>query len=348
VKRRLVALPVAALVAGGATGLLMAPETEEASPRVSEVRPATPARHLAAKRMTGRIVGDPVSLVAAADQRVWVLLRTRKGGGRLARLDPKGKVVTHPVRLGAPLEVIDGTPPQRYLAFAARDTVGMVHASGKLQLLRSVPGVAGIAFDREGDLWYASREEGVVRLDPVHGVPRGGRRRSSVGRRAIGDLTLGPRGDVWARYQGGGVMDLSSASPRLRRLPAAPSNAGAPVGGGIAGDAVDGVWTTWADRVVHTPRRGAATVLRFGRSFRPGAIVTGPDGNVWCAARRGPRVVRIAPDRRVRLFRLRVPAGSSITDLGRVPGRLRVAAVRPAAVYEVPLPDLEPKIAGRD
>jgi hypothetical protein len=85
-------------------------------------------------------------------------------------------------------------------------------------------------------------------------------------------------------------------------------------------------------------------VLRFPARFAPGSTVTGPDGNVWCAARHGVRLARIAPDGAVRLFRLRLPRSSSIIDLGRAPGRLRVAATHPAALYDVVLPDLEPKL----
>jgi streptogramin lyase len=78
----------------------------------------------------------------------------------------------------------------------------------------------------------------------------------------------------------------------------------------------------------------------------PGALAGGPDGNLWVAARRGPRLFRISPSGLVASYTLDVPANARLRDLTRDTrhGTLWIACARPRALLRVALPELRSKL----
>ena len=276
-----------------------------------------------------------------------MLLRTPRGGGRVGELTPSRRLRLLRARFSRPVELIDGLQPAPYLGFATRNEVGAINELGLITLVHLTSDVSGIAFDRFGRLWYASRDRHAVgRLDPIHGTQR---TTHPAGSARFGDLVTGPGGGLVLRDERGQVGRISQtgrvvweSAGRVRSTPVTRST------GTIAGDARSGVWTSWSSgAAVHVTPGRALTRVEFPPAFGAvGAIVSGPDGCTWVAARRGRRLARIAPDARVRLYRLGAPAGTVITDLSRRPGELLVAARHPAALYAVPLPQLRPLVAG--
>jgi streptogramin lyase len=94
---------------------------------------------------------------------------------------------------------------------------------------------------------------------------------------------------------------------------------------------------------------GTARRMAAGLVPAPGPLVTGPDGNVWVAAGRGPVLLRLSPDGTPARFRLDLPAATRIEDLNRDRrrGALWVVTSPPRALLEVPLGDLRSQFAGR-
>jgi streptogramin lyase len=341
VRKAAVAIPAATALAGGALGLALR-QSPASGGSVHEIRPAERrARALPATSVVRRLPGPPVSVASTRDGRQWALLETRDGG-RIALLDrARHRARLLPVRLPTPVELIDQGDRAAALAFAGRTEVGTVSGAGlQVALLRTASAVEGLAFDDRGQLWYTARDDGLVRLDPVHGTARPSRIGART-RRRLGDLALVAGGDLWLRDDGGRIGRVAGRKVSWTRI---PDVAGA---GAIAGDPIDGVWTSWPNAVVHTSANRDSAVFRLPDVFgRPGALVTGPDGNVWCAAHRGARLARFAPGGGVAFFRPGIPRRAMVTDLSRRPGLLVIATRRPPGLFQVPLRDLRSKLGG--
>jgi streptogramin lyase len=287
-----------------------------------------------------------VTVAVANDRRLWVLLRAH-GQGRIVRIVSRRRVRALPRTVGTPTELLDGSPPAAYLALAAAGRVSLIDPAGHLVLSRRVPGVAGVAFDQLGRLWYSGRRRGVVGVvDPVRGTVR--ETPAGVPGRRLGDVARGPTGDLWLRDEGGRT-GLIGRRGRVRWLaPRAPATPGAQQHPGrLAGDSRTGVWSTWPHGVlVHTEPSGASTRLRLPASFGSAdAVVTGPDGNLWVASATRHRLARVGPDGGLTLFATPLPPGAAITDLSRAPGVLFLTTRRPGRLYAISPPDLESKLA---
>ena len=133
---------------------------------------------------------------------------------------------------------------------------------------------------------------------------------------------------------GGGVRTVRrprSAEPRPVRLTAT-----------IARKA----WYTTQLGVGRVERGGRAALVVRRLPVRPGAIVGGPDGNLWVAARRGPWLFRISPSREVSGFRLDVPENALLRDIARDTrhGCPWIAAASPRALLRVAIPQLRSKL----
>jgi streptogramin lyase len=334
-----VLVPLAAVFLATGAGLAARddPRPPGARPRVVRVRPEPP-RHLHARRLDHGLPGAPVSVVSARDARVWLLLGTRHGVGRIGRLDPRGSVALLRARLPAPVELVDGLEPSPYLGFAAAGQVGAVNTFGLITVAQPAAGPAGVAFDRFGRLWYASRpRSSLVRLDPVHGT----RREVAVpGGARLGDIATIRDGTLVVRDERGRVGTLDDRGG-LTWAPAVRRGGTRMPTGSTTGDPAAGAWTTWPDGSLVRTGGGARLTVRLPRSFgAPRDVVAGADGNVWVAPAAGPRLARVTPTAHVDLYRLPLPRRVRIVDLARRPGELLVATRRPGAVYAVPLPGL--------
>ena len=276
----------------------------------------TPDRALAAVRLTRPLRGTPVSVVTAQDGRTWTLLRTRTGG-RVGVLARRGRVRLLPLRLPAPVQLVDGIPPAPYLGFASAGEIGgperrrgaNPHSPRARRDRNRLRPVGSALVRREGGGPGARRpgprdNPGALAPDGRPTVsrgrrPRAARRRLGAGRACARGGDLSPRG---------GALALAARRP----APCAPP-------GGVADGRPERRRLGELDRgVTHLGQTGSVTDFRLPRSFgAAGTVVAGPDGNLWCAARHGNRL----HPRRSRPARGFLPAGDpgDLVDHGPQP-----------------------------
>jgi streptogramin lyase len=283
-------------------------------------------------------------VVVTRDGRVWFAQRIRTGAA-LGHL--RGRAVVT-LRWSDPpvADLVAGAAPGIYLAWAAHREVGTVDPRRRLATRHRVGGDAvGVALDLFGALWFTDRRRAVLGRIRI-----GGRRISELRPRGseprLADIVLGPSSLLWFRDERGfvGIVEPNGRRLASRRIPGGPPSPGP---SRLAGGPDGAVWFTSAAGVGRIAEGGRARlVARRSRTGPVGAIVSGPDGNLWCLALDGPGMVRIAPDGEVTRYRLDLPASSRLIDVARDGhrGDLWITASRPTAVLRVTLADLRPKL----
>jgi hypothetical protein len=333
-----------------ATGTLLAVAGLLVASRGARIRSSPSAgapieRRLAARRMEGP-AGAPGKVVVARDGVVWLVERVR-GRAVLARL--RGRhLEPHSLPVAPIADLTAGGPRDDYLALAAGDCVGWVSPAGRLVGRRATGDAIDVAFDHVGRLWLSDRRHAAL------GVVAGPRDRPAEVRlppdpgTALGTLARAGSGRLWFRA-GPRRVGLVEPVTRTFRLLTVPADAPSLGPDRLTGGPGDGAWLTGGDAVWRVAADGAVRRMARGLVPAPGAIVAGPDGNVWVAAGRGPLLGRIAPDGTPARFRLDLPADTRIEDVNsdRRRGALWVATSRPRALLEVPLGDLRPQFTTR-
>jgi virginiamycin B lyase len=305
---------------------------------------APAVRLLRAVRFTRDLRPPLGKVVVTRNGRVWFAERVRTGAA-LGRL--RGRAVVTLRWSDPPVsDIVAGAAPGIYLAWAAHREVGAVDRRGRLAARHRVAGDAvGVALDLFGALWFTDRRRAVLgRIAVRSGRISELRPRGSEPR--LADIVLGPSSLLWFRDERGfvGIVEPNGRRLASRRIPGGRPSAGP---SRLAGGPDGAVWFTSAGGVGRITEGGPARLIaRRTRTGPVGAIVSGPDGNLWCLATKGPRMVRVAPDGGVTRYRLDLPAATRLVDVARDShrGDLWITASRPAALLRVALPDLRAKL----
>jgi streptogramin lyase len=306
--------------------------------------PAPAVRLLHAARYSAGLRPPLGNIDVTRDGRVWFAQRVRTGAA-LGHL--RGRAVVT-LRWSDPpvADLVAGAAPGIYLAWAAHREVGTVDPGRRLATRHRVAGDAvDVALDLFGALWFTDRRRAVLGRIPIGGHhiselrPRGSEPR-------LADLVLGPSSLLWFRDERGfvGIVEPNGRRLASRRIPGGPPTRGP---SRLAGGPDGAVWFTSAAGVGRIAEGGRARlVARRDRTGPVGAIVTGPDGNLWCLALDGPGMVRVAPDGEVTRYRLDLPPPTRLVDVARDShrGDLWITASRPAVLLRVGLRDLRPKL----
>jgi streptogramin lyase len=342
VARRWVLAGGATLAVGGAVAIAH-PGDRSRTARAPAAPTVSSHRTLAAERHGGNAPGPPELVRVARDGAVWALvgkgshtklMRLRNG---LLQAVPWDGPALADLAIGAR----DRGP---YLAYAAHQTVGYLLPDGRDGGHVDVPGDAvDVAIDRFGVIWYTDRRRAKIgfwdgrRLEErqVHGSPRA----------RLDDITLGASSKLWFSDDRGRV---GQADPIRHVLTLFDAPGGPPSGGPsrLAGAPVRGAYYTAVAGVGHVNEAGHAHLVAPALPSPPGAVVSGPDGNVWVAARRGSRLYRISPAGEIVSFALDLPADARLRDITRDPrrGALWIASARPRSLLMVKLPELRSKL----
>jgi hypothetical protein len=333
------------VLAGGATFALVRRGREEGARQAPPPTPL-PERPLAAKRLSSSLPGRPSLVRVARDGVVWAVVSS-SGERRLARL--RGGILRPAPRAAAQVTdlVESGRRSAPYMAFGAGRTVGYLRPDGRVALSATVPGTVGdVAFDRFANVWFTDRSRSAVGVWDRRRVTELPVRRRP--RPLLDDIALGQGGRLWFLDDRGRV---GTADPlgRILRLFSAPGGPPSPGPSRLGGGPSGGAWYTTRRSVGKVTERGRARIVLSRPSDPPGPVVSAPDGNVWVAARRGPRLFRLSPSGSVARFVLDVPADARFVDITRDArrGALWIAAARPRALLRVALPELRPKLPGR-
>jgi hypothetical protein len=330
-----------------AAGAFLAIRSRDDEPVREPPRPAVapPERALSGERFGGNLPGAPEIVRIARDASVWTVLR-RGRHTSLARL--RGRLLSD-VPLGEvePTDLVEGyrrTSP--YLAYSARHGVGELRPDGTSADYTAVPGDASdVALDRFGSLWFTDRARSAV------GVWDGRRLTELPVRRrprpVLDDIVLGGGGSakLWFRDYRGRV-GLVDPVGRVMHIYNAPGGRPSPGPSRLTGSVARAAWYTTPRGVGLVTEEGGARVVVRRLPAAPGALSAGPDGNLWVAARRGPRLFRISPSGSVASYTLDVPANARLRDVTRDTrhGNLWIAAARPRALLRVALPELRSKL----
>jgi streptogramin lyase len=247
-----------------------------------------------------------------------------------------------------PTDLVEGyrrTSP--YLAYSARHSVGKLRRDGTSAGRVAVSGdPSDVALDRFGALWYTDRARSALEVWD-------GRRlnESPVPRRrprpVLDDIVLGGGGSskLWFRdYRGRvGNVDPVGGVVHIFDTPGGRPSAGP---SRLTGTFARAAWYTTHTGVGRVSEEGHSRVVVRNLPAAPGALAGGPDGNLWVAARRGPRLFRISPSGLVASYTLDVPANARLRDLTRDTrhGTLWIACARPRALLRVALPELRSKL----
>ena len=338
--RRATALWIVAgliLVAAGLVLLLRDP---------ASVRQPSPIRRSLHARRVAVPAGTPGKVVVARDGEVW--LAERSGGHAVLDRLAGRRLVARPLPLPEVTDVAAGGPEEEYLAVSAHRQMAWLGRHGGMAGHRSVPGDAvDVTLDRVDRVWIADRGRralGVTlgsppRLEEV-ALPR-----EASG---LGAIARAGSGRLWFRAAPG-LVGLIEPYGRTYRLFPVPAGAPSPGPDRLTAGPGDAAWLTGGDAVWRVDTDGSVQRMAAGLVPAPGPLVTGPDGNVWVAAGRGPELLRLGPDGEAAVFRLDLPARTRIEDLNRDRrrGALWVATSRPRGLVEVPLGDLRSAFAGR-
>jgi len=209
----------------------------------------------------------------------------------------------------------------------------------------------GLALHRDGSLWIADYQRGILRLDPRTGeVGPVKPRRNSESFKGVNDLTFAMDGTCYFTDQGQtGLHDPSGRVYRLR-----PEGAlelvvqGIPSPNGVALDAAGKVLfiaVTRANQVWRGPILADGSVTKIG-AFRTFFGASGPDGMAVDAEDRlvvahaslgGAFVLNTAGE--ITHF-IRSPAGSAVTNVAYRPGaaKLVMTESETGAILEVEMP----------
>ena len=332
------------LAASGFTALRRS-DDDSAPPSPRPTAPA-PERALSGERFGGNLAGSPEIVRVARDGTVWTLLR-HGGHTSLARL--QGRLLRD-VPLGGdePTDLVEGyrrTSP--YLAYSARHGVGALHRDGTSAGRAAVSGDASdVALDRFGTVWFTDRARsalGVWDGRRLTEQPVQARRPRPV----LDDIVLAGGGSskLWFRdYRGRvGIVDPVGRVVHFFDAPGGRPSAGP---SRLTGSFARAAWYTTHTGVGRVSEEGRSRVVVRNLPAAPGALAGGPDGNLWVAARRGPRLFRISPSGSVASYTLDVPANARLRDLTRDTrhGTLWIASARPRALLRVALPELRSKL----
>jgi len=339
-------------VVGGAAVLVAASgftavrlSRDDSPPRSHRPAAASPERPLSGERFGGNLPGAPEVVRLTRDGAVWTVLR-RGRQTSLARLEGR---LLHAVPLGGaePTDLVGGfRRTSAYLAYSARRSVGRVRPDGTSGGHVAVPAEArDVALDRFGSLWFTDATHSALGVwdgrtlteVAVHGRPRP----------QLDDIVLGGGGSakLWfLDYRGRvGVMDPVGRVVRKFEVPGGrPSTGPSRLTGGLARSA----WYTTSTGVGRVSEEGRSELVVPELPAPPGALTSGPDGNLWVAARRGPRLFRISPSGSVARYTIDVPADARLRDVTRDTrrGNLWIASARPRALLRVGLPELRSKM----
>lgn len=331
----------ALLLAAGSFTAVRVLDSDSAPAAQSAARPVA-ERPIAAERFGGNLPGSPTLARVARDGRVWVLLR-RRGHTSLARLE--GRLLRE-VPLGEePTDLVEGYARAPYLSYSASGSVGVLGPEGHVLARTPVPGVAhDVAVDRAGNLWFTNRARSALGIWDQHRLDEDRLTRNP--RPLLDDIVLGGSGGskLWFLDDRGrvGLVEPMGRTMRLFDVPGRPSPGPSRLTATIARKA----WYTTQLGVGRVDEEGRATLVVRRLPVRPGAIVGGSDGNLWVAARRGPRLFRISPSGEVSGFRLDVPENALLRDIARDTrhAALWIAAASPRALLRVALPQLRSKL----
>lgn len=304
-----------------------------------------PERALSGERFGGNLRGAPEVVRVARDGAVWTILR-RGRHTSLARLHGR---VLRAVPLGGaePTDLVEGfRRTSAYLAFSARGSVGSLRPDGTSAGHIAVPAEArDVALDRFGALWFTDATHAALGVwdgrelteVPVHDRPRP----------RLDDIVLGGGGSskLWfLDYRGRvGLMDPVGIVLRMFEARGGPPSAGpSRLAGGLARSA----WYTTSSGVGRVSEEGHSELVVRELPAPPGALTSGPDGNLWVVARRGPKLFRISPSGSVASYTLDVPTDARLRDVTRDTrhGNLWIAAARPRALLRVAIPELRSKL----
>lgn len=323
-----------------AVGLVLLLRDPAAAQRPSPARRSLHARRVAVP------AGAPGKVAVARDGEVW--LAERSGGrGVLSRLAGH-RLVAATLPLPELTDVTAGGPEEEYLAVSAHQQMAWLDPHGEVVGRRRVPGDAvDVTLDRVDRVWIADRGRralGVTlgslsRLEEVPLPPEAS---------GVGAIARAGNGRLWFRAAPG-LVGLIEPYGRTYRLFPVPAGAPSPGPDRLTAGPADAAWLTGGDAVWRVDADGSAQRMAAGIVPAPGPLVTGPDGNVWVAAGRGPELLRLGPDGEAAVFRLDLPARTRIEDINRDRrrGALWVATSRPRGLVEVPLGDLRSEFAGR-
>jgi streptogramin lyase len=337
---RATALWVVAGLALTAAGLVLLLREPAAARRPAPDRQSLHARRVAVPS------GTPGKVVVARDGEVW--LAERSGGRAVLERLAGHRLVAGALPLPEVTDVTAGGPEEEYLAVSAHREVAWLNRDGGLAGRRRVPGDAvDVSLDRVDRVWIADRGRralGVTlgsppRLEEVPLPPEAS---------GLGAIVRAGNGRLWFRAAPG-LVGLIEPYGRTYRLFPVPAAAPSPGPDRLTAGPGDAAWLTGGDAVWRVDADGGVRRMAAGLVPAPGPLVTGPDGNVWVAAGRGPELLRLGPDGEAAVFRLDLPARTRIEDLNRDRrrGALWVATSRPRALLEVPLGDLRSTFAGR-
>jgi streptogramin lyase len=280
----------------------------------------------------------------ARDGAVWAIV----GRGERARLARVSDGLLRPVPWegGAPVDLAKAPGLSGpYLAYAAPRQVGFLLPDGSDGGHVTVPGnPTDVAVDRYGTIWYTDRRRAKIGMWDGHRVSERAVRRHP--RPRLDDITLGDNAKLWFSDDRGRI-GLADPLRRLLFLYPRPGGPSSPGPSRLAGGSAQDAFYTAVDGVGRIDENGRTRMIARQLPSPPGAIVGGPDGNVWVAARRGPRLFRISPSGTIDTFVLDLPPTARLRDITRDTrrGSLWIAAARPQALLLVPLPDLRPKLS---
>lgn len=242
----------------------------------------------------------PGAVAPGSDGRVWFTL---PGQGALGRLDPQtGQVEQVPLGPGArPEDVLVTTDGAAWVADRGLNALLRVDPLRlgveifKLPAEAADAGLAALARDHDGRLWFTGTRGWYGRFDPAHGQFRVWPAAEGEGPQGI---TVTPAGDVWyANPRAHALVRVDPAAGLAETLPAAhpqqsPQRVWSDAQGKLWVSAADGDSLGHYDPLAREWREWP---LPEGATARPHAVYVDEQDRIWLSDRAGNALLRFNP-----------------------------------------------------